>query len=96
MEDILLTDGFELQFENGKLVRGESAEQHQHLLLVTNKGDWRFNETSGVGVRNFIKDEDEGLLLPEIKEQFERDGMRVEELRIDGESIYINAPYRNG
>jgi hypothetical protein len=94
MTDILLDDTFDLAFENGDFLIGESTEQHQQLLLITNKGDWRENTTIGVGVKNWLKDEDNNTLLGEIKKEFERDGMLVESIALDGESIIINAPYK--
>lgn len=97
MEDILLTEGFELQFENGQLVRGKSTEQHQKLLIITDKGDWRFSPEMGVSARSYLKDdEDNGGLLPELKEQFERDGMTVKELKLLSDRIIVNAEYKNG
>jgi hypothetical protein len=96
MDDILLTDQFELVIVNGMLVRGESTRQHQHLLLATNKGDWRFSPLTGVGVASFLKDEgNTGGLLPEIKAQFELDGMQVTSLKIVDGKIVVDAKYKN-
>lgn len=96
MNDLLLNDSYDLLLDaNNNLVRGESTEQHQNLLLITNKGDWRFSPLMGVGIRQYVKDDDNGKLLGEIKEQFEKDGMSVKLLQKKEDKIIIDATYRN-
>lgn len=93
MEDILLDQDFDLLIQNGDLVIGPSSEQHQQLLLLSNKGDWRQFPMVGVGVREYLKDEDENSMVGEIKEQFEMDGMEVKDIRIANGQIGIDAYY---
>jgi hypothetical protein len=95
MKDLILDTTFDLSFENGDFVIDESTEQHQELLLITNKGDWREDATIAVGVKRWLKDEDDGGdLTGEIKKEFEKDGMRVQSIRLDDEGFKINAPYK--
>ncbi|MBU7577074.1 MAG: hypothetical protein KAF40_03340 [Flavihumibacter sp.] len=93
MEDILLDEDFDLLIQNGDLVIGPSSEQHQQLLLLSNKGDWRQFPMVGVGIREYLKDEDENSMVGEIKEQFEMDGMQVKDIRIANGQIGIDAYY---
>lgn len=93
MEDILLDQDFDLLIQNGDLAIGPSSEQHQQLLLLSNKGDWRQFPMVGVGVREYLKDEDENSMVGEIKEQFEMDGMEVKDIRIANGQIGIDAYY---
>lgn len=93
MEDILLDQDFDLLIQNGDLVIGPSSEQHQQLLLLSNKGDWRQFPMVGVGVREYLKDENENSMVGEIKEQFEMDGMEVKDIRIANGQIGIDAYY---
>jgi hypothetical protein len=91
--DILLDANFDLQYNNGELVRGESTAQHQLLLLVCNKGDFKRHPTSCVGAYNFLKDTNNGALLQEIKKEFERDGMAITSLKIIDGSVHADANY---
>lgn len=93
MEDLLLDNNQELDIQNGDFVIGESTLQHQDLLLMTNKGEWKENPTIAVGVLGFLKDEDESGLLAEIKTQFEKDGMRVNTLAAEEGKLNIDAHY---
>lgn len=94
MTDILLDEEFDLLFENGDLATGESTEQHQQLLLLCNKGDLREDTTVGVGIQQFLKDEEDGGLLGEIKKEFERDGMDVRKVGMEDDKIVVNAAYK--
>ncbi len=75
------------------LQRGESSLQHQKLLLQTIKGDWKEQPTVGVMAAGYLKDDNESGFLNAIKIEFERDGMQVNELKIEDENIIINANY---
>ncbi len=94
MVDISINEDFDLSFTGGDFTIGESTEQHQELLLLCNKGEWRENPDVGVGIKAYLKDEDNGGLLPEIKEQFERDGMQVNKLTQSGYDLKIDAIYK--
>jgi hypothetical protein len=93
MEDILLDDGQELDIVNGDFVTGESTLQQQDLLLLTNKGEWKENPTIAVGAIGYLKDEDEGGLMAEIKLQFEKDGMEIDQIIIEEGKLNIDAHY---
>jgi hypothetical protein len=93
MKDILLNTELDLDIANGDLVVGESTVQHQQLLLVTSKGDWKENPLVGVGAAAFLKDEDESGLLNEIRIEFQKDGMDVKAVNIQSGEINIDANY---
>ena len=95
MDDIQIDDTFELLFDSGDFSIGESTLQHQQLLLMTEKGDWRESPTVGIGAPGYLKDNDEDSgLLPEIKQQFEKDGMTVVSVKLDGDKITTDAYYK--
>jgi hypothetical protein len=94
MEDFVIDDSFRLVFTNGDFAIGESTLQNQQLLLLSNKGDWRESPEMGVGILTFLKDEDDGQLLPEIKQQFEKDGMTVKSITQTADGFIIDAPYQ--
>jgi hypothetical protein len=92
-KDILLDTDFDLQIADGDFVIGESTAQHQQLLLLTQKGEWKESPTVAVSAESFLKDEDETALLAEIKAQFELDGMTVNLLQYADGKLNIDAPY---
>jgi hypothetical protein len=94
MKDILLNSDFDLEIVDGDLVIGESTTQHQQLLLLTNKGDWKENPLVGVGATGFLKEENESGLMQEIRIQFEKDGMEVNNISIQSGAIEIDAKYK--
>lgn len=93
MRDLLLKTDQELDIQNGDFVVGDSTLQHQNLLLMTNKGEWKESPVVGVGILGFLKDEDESGLLTEIKRQFEKDGMVVKSVATIDSKINIDANY---
>lgn len=93
MTDLLVDNVYDLLIENGDFVAGESTLQHQKLLCATNKGEWREFPIMGVGINNWIKDENVGSAKVDIKKQFERDGMTVERISGTGQTLKIEAYY---
>lgn len=93
MVDILIDSQNELAISNGDFDLGESTSQHQLLLLQSSKGDWRQSPATGVSLKEYLKEESPELILPEIKEQFELDGMNVNALTINNGSLNIDASY---
>lgn len=92
-KDILLDGIFDLQVAGGDLVVGESTYQHQQLLLLTDKGEWKESPTVSVGAGSFLKDEDVAGMYAEIKEQYEKDGMNFNTILNENGKTKIDAPY---
>lgn len=76
-QDVLLDSSLDLRFVDGDLVVVDGTRQHQQLLLVSEKGEWRENPTIGVGTLSWTLNERPADLNSEIKRQFEKDGMKV-------------------
>ena len=93
MKDFLLDTNGDLRIENGDLVTGTSDVQNQEVLLKTFKGEWKENPTIAVGAAGFLKEEDVQGLAAEIKQEFERDGMKVKGIEITTEKINVDAGY---
>lgn len=92
MQDILLDTNKELATAAGDFSLGESTYQHQDLLLMSSKGDWKENPTVSVGAAGFLKDEDVNGLLAEIKQEFEKDGMKINKIEF-ADKLNIDANY---
>jgi hypothetical protein len=93
MTDLLLDENLDLQIIDNDVVTGESTEQHQELLCLCNKGDFKENPLSCVGIATWLKSNDVAGCLAEIKTQFEADGMTVLNINYDGQKITPNASY---
>ena len=95
MKDILLTDGFDLLIRDGDIVIGESTVQHQDLLLIAQKGSFKQSPDIGVGIENFLMDEDFEGMCKRINGEFVKDGQKCDSVKYDsvtGEITY-NAKY---
>ncbi len=91
--DILLNN-FDLAYNaNGEIVRGESTLQHQQLLLLCSKGEFKESPTACVGAYGFLKDDNVSDFLAEVKKEFERDGMQVNSLKLVDGVLKFDAPY---
>lgn len=96
--DYLHDSDDDLKIENGDFVKGESTKQHQGLLVRLKKGELRQFPKTGVGIEDFLQDDNPGDAHMEIQKQLEADGMVVREIRLrfneDGElELMIDAYY---
>lgn len=96
MIDITLTSGGDVDLTPGDLSFSPSEEQHKRDLLIAGPGDYKQSPLTGVNSLDYLFDTDSSDYLRTVRKQFERDGMRVRELRTtpDGELI-IDAAYEN-
>ncbi|MGH2643542.1 MAG: hypothetical protein ACRDE2_06320 [Chitinophagaceae bacterium] len=94
MQDIMLSNTYDLNVANGDFAIGESIEQHQQLLLLTNPGEWKENPEAGIGVSNYLLDETPADLKRAIRMGFNADGMTVDQITVDVTGIIgISANY---
>lgn len=100
MNDLLLTELYELQIKHGDFVIGESDLQNQHLLLMFNKADLKEYPTSCVGASRFVEGHKGDALSREIDMEFSKDGMNVSQINfVENQrgkyKIEIQASYDN-
>jgi hypothetical protein len=81
-QDILLDDNWDLAEENGDLVVDDATAQHKGIILLAQKGEIRQFPFVGVGIRDYILDDDLGDLAQAIQKQFELDGMTIDRLEV--------------
>ena len=75
------------------LVVGDILHQNQALLLVFHKGDLKDDVSVGVGIDRMTLDNDRLTWSREIREQLEMDGQKVEDVKIESNTIKIQASY---
>ena len=75
-------DNDDLLIAAGDFVVGETTQQHQSLLLRMKKGELRQYPKTGVGLDDFLLDDNPGDVYSEIQRQFEADGMVVRTMDI--------------
>lgn len=93
-QDILLNDDFDLQLVAGDFVVGESTAQHQKLLILSDKGEFKEIPMRGVGSRRYLEDDTPDNLAREIRTEFAADGMTVNKIQIAADlTIQVGANY---
>jgi len=95
--DISIDTEFNPQISGGDFVIDESTEQHQRLLIITNKGQFREHPAVGVGLNEYLLDDDAtSSIFNEIDTQFRADGMIVTSINIeDGLTLKVDAAYNS-
>lgn len=93
--DYLHDESFDLIIENGDFKKGDATLQHQKMLLLSQKGNYKQFPTVGVGIRDFInEDTTADELQKAIQQEFETDGMTIETLVLKSfKDIEIIASY---
>jgi hypothetical protein len=94
MTDLLHNIEYQLQVSGGDFVTGRSDEQHQGLLIVSAKGDFKEFPSACVGAYYYLKDEQEQALLSAIKWEFEKDGITVNRVYKQDGQIITDAFYK--
>ena len=82
--DLMLDDTFDLQLDaSGDLIIDDAQLQHQRLIIMANKGNFRNHIEVGVGITEYLLDEGDLVdLQHEIQSQFELDGNRIDYMAI--------------
>lgn len=94
MKDLLLdTESGDIATKDGDFVIGTSDQQHQRLLLLTQKGSWKESPTTGVGAASFLEAEDPATFLREVRTQFNADGMTVNKIAFEQNKLRVDANY---
>lgn len=95
MNDFLVDKDGDLRIVNGDFVIGDATLQHQEHILLAHKGEFKESPEIGVGVSDYLLDENFKKALSEIRKNFEYDGMIINELSIDNKgNLNIDANYK--
>ena len=94
MNDLLLDEDFDLQIKDGDFVAHESTAQHQKILILADKGEFKEVPMRGVGAHRFLEDQTPDNLAREIRAEFAADGMTVNKIKIASDlTIQVDANY---
>lgn len=76
---------------------GDVTLQNQALILKAQPGEWKEHPIVGVGIEGIVNDNDTQHWRRLVREQLQRDGMRVRSVVIDtvNQNIEIDAEYEN-
>ncbi|MFV0313254.1 MAG: hypothetical protein ACK5KN_16625 [Dysgonomonas sp.] len=91
--DLILDGNDDILIEDGDFVIDESTLQHQRLLLLCNKGEFKEFPSRCVGLNNYLETHRTEALAREIDVDFSKDGMKVSKIRIDVPNLEIEADY---
>lgn len=84
--DVLIVDG--------DFAVGESTAQHQKILVLSDKGEFKEVPMRGVGSRRYLEDDSPDNLAREIRTEFTTDGMTVNKIQIAADlNIQLDANY---
>jgi hypothetical protein len=87
MKDLaLIPDGginYDLAIADGDFVVTNTDAQCQEQLLRLSKGHIKQEPTVGVGIFDYIDDENPSAIVAEIRRQYQRDGMNISQLQLD-------------
>lgn len=90
---IKIGDDFDLDVQNGQTQLGDTLAQNQALIVVSNPGEFKQHPALGVGIENWILDDNPGNLPAEVKRQLKSDGMTVSRVALEGGELVISAYY---
>lgn len=92
--DILTGADGDLMVFGGDLVMGNATEAHTRDLVVADKGFYKWDPTMGVGVRNYLNDNNAVGLKGSVRRELTKDGQLVQALAVlpDG-SVSIESQY---
>lgn len=96
MKGIILDENLRPFIENGSMVIADTTYQNQKLLLLAEKGEFKYRPLRGVGTRRFLESSKADDLAREIRTEFIADGMTVKTINIPQTGqITIDASYED-
>lgn len=93
MGDILTTNEGELLMQGGDVLVGDALLYHQRDIVVSNPGEWKQNPATGVGIAEYLDDDDPEAMTRLVRQQLTLDGQRVEKVQYDDTGLKIRGWY---
>ena len=79
--DIALNQELDVELSGEDLIIRDSTEQHQRLLLLAQPGNLRWAPTVGVGLQDYLADEQMAGLVNKVRQQFQLATAQYESLQ---------------
>lgn len=99
MIDILLDSEGDIDLTGGDMAHADTyraTEQHKRDILLCSPGDLKEYPIVGVGLVDYLNIDDNGLLLRNISQQMQRDGIRVNRVAFEpGGELTMDGKYEN-
>lgn len=93
--------GIQIDSETGDLLVGkggisvgDTSQQNQYLILATHPGEWKENPLMGVGIGDYVNDNETDFIRHSIYEQFRMDGITIDSMTVKPGDIHIAASYK--
>ncbi len=93
MNDIRLTNNYDLDIKKGDFVIAPSEERHVELLLISFQGEWKESPLSGCNIQEAQNGKINRMLDRHIRVQLEADGFELEEMNLSEKGIQIKGQY---
>lgn len=93
--DIKHTNSGDIDLAGGDILYVTGSDQHKKDLLLADKGHYKKTPEFGVGLVNFLQDENPENMLRTIRKECARDGMKVQKVAVNSSGIQILADYEN-
>ncbi|QKX04878.1 oxidase [Aquimarina sp. TRL1] len=93
MKDFLLDQNDDLLIKNGDFVTGDSTDKHQEHILIAHKGEFKEFPAIGVGISDYLLEDNLKDAIKEIKRQFEYEGIKINKIEVANGEINIDASY---
>ncbi|MFQ3578537.1 MAG: hypothetical protein SNJ71_00170 [Bacteroidales bacterium] len=91
--DIVTSDNGELIIAHGDFLIEESTRYHQRDILLANVGEYKQHPTVGVGLPDFINDQNQDDMIREIRKQMLADNMKNVRINIERKKLVIHGEY---
>lgn len=95
MIDIKHNSGGDIDIRDGNIRYDECTEQHKKDILLSGKGHYKESPALGVGLVQYLNDENPENMLRAIHKECTADGMKVHKVAIQQGYIQIDAEYEN-
>jgi hypothetical protein len=95
MRGIILNENLSIKVANGSMAIGDTTRQNQQVLLMANKGDFKYRPMRGVGLKRFLETSRTEELAREIRSEFTIDGMTVNKIQVNNGKLEVEASYED-
>jgi len=72
---------------------GDTLYQNQYMILKAQKGEFKEFPTLGVGINDMANDDDLNEWKKAIREEFTKDGLKVDKISITTSGMEVKADY---